>query len=159
MGMRAGGAGANVAFALAELGMPVRLIGCVGDDHLGAWMIDQLASAGLDGHVIKVADGATGLTVVCQGPSRDRTFITYLGVNLGWGLQMILGDAFASDNLLFCDYFCAPALHGDAACELLGRARAAGATTFFDTNWDPGGWMSSTKEELRELLAYVDVFL
>jgi sugar/nucleoside kinase (ribokinase family) len=159
MGMRAGGAGANVAFALAELGMPVRLIGCVGDDHLGGWMMEQLAGAGLDGDVLQVADGATGLTVVCQGPSRDRTFITHLGVNLGWDLPMIPNDALTTDNLLFCDYFCAPALQGDAARELLGRARAAGATTFFDTSWDPGGWLSSTKEELRELLAYVDVFL
>ncbi len=48
MGIRAGGAGANVAFAFAEIGTPVRLIGCVGDDHLGEWMIEQLAAAGLE---------------------------------------------------------------------------------------------------------------
>jgi sugar/nucleoside kinase (ribokinase family) len=35
---RVGGAGANAALAAVEAGMQVRLIGCLGDDHLGAWM-------------------------------------------------------------------------------------------------------------------------
>jgi sugar/nucleoside kinase (ribokinase family) len=42
MGMRAGGAGANAALALAEVELPPRLIGCIGDDSLGRWMLDQL---------------------------------------------------------------------------------------------------------------------
>ena len=159
MEMRAGGAGANVAFALRELAVPVRLIGCVGGDHLGEWMIEQLAAADLDSDVVVSDDGPTGLTVVCQGPSRDRTFVTYLGVNEGWGLPMIAEDAFAAESLLFCNYFCAPSLHGAAARELLGRAHEAGATTFFDTNWDPAGWPESTKQELREILPHADVFL
>jgi sugar/nucleoside kinase (ribokinase family) len=159
MEMRAGGGGANVAFALAEIGAPVRLIGCVGDDRLGEWMLEQLSVAGLGADVVMAEHESTGLTVVCQGPSRDRTFITYLGVNADWDLPMIPTDAFAAASLLFCDYFCAPALQGEAACELLRRARAAGATTFFDTNWDPGGWAPSTREELREVLRYADVFL
>jgi argininosuccinate lyase len=159
MGIRAGGAGANAAFAFAETGTPVRLIGCVGDDHLGEWMIEQLAAAGLDADVITVPDKSTGLTVVCEGPNRDRTFITYIGVNATWDLSMIARDAFAVENLLFCDYFCAPRLQGDAARELLGRARRAGTTTFFDTSWDPQGWPRSTQEELLALLPNVDVFL
>jgi len=157
--MRPGGAGANTAFAIAEIGMPVQLVGCIGDDRLGDWMIEQLAVAGLDAHVIRTTNESTGLTVVCEGPNRDRTFITYLGVNAGWDLSMISDDAYAVQSLLFCDYFCAPRLQGEAARELLHRAREAGATTFFDTAWDPRGWPSSTQEDLRRLLADVDVFL
>jgi sugar/nucleoside kinase (ribokinase family) len=159
MSLRAGGAGANVAFAFAETGMEVRLIGCVGDDRFGDWMLEQLSPAGLAGGIVTVPGGDTGLTVACEGPGRDRTFLTFLGVNAHWDLAMIAGDAFEADNLLFCDYFCAPGLQGDGARKLLSRARAAGATTFFDTAWDPGGWAPATREELRDLLAYVDVFL
>jgi sugar/nucleoside kinase (ribokinase family) len=159
MSVRAGGAGANVAFGLAEAGMPVRLIGCVGDDRFGDWMLEQLAPAGLDREIRRVGGGQTGLTVALEGPGRDRTFLTFLGVNADWSLSMIGEDALRVDNLLFCDYFCAPALQGDAARRLLSQAKAAGATTFFDTAWDPHGWTASTRDELRQVLAHVDVFL
>ena len=35
MTVRVGGAGANAALASVEAGMDTRLIGCIGDDHLG----------------------------------------------------------------------------------------------------------------------------
>jgi sugar/nucleoside kinase (ribokinase family) len=159
MSMRAGGAGANVAFALAEAGLPVRLIGCVGDDHLGSWMLEQLASAGLGREIVIVPGGATGLTVACEGPRRDRSFLTFLGVNETWSASMIAAGALEADNVLFCDYFCAPRLRGAVAAKLLRDARAAGATTFFDTAWDPDGWPVATRDELRPVLAEVDVFL
>ena len=159
IGMRPGGAGANVAFAFAEVGAPVRLIGCVGDDHLGRWMLEELAAAGLEADIVTVPDEPTGMTVVCEGPRRDRTFITHLGVNATWELSMIPADALAASSVLLCDYFCAPRLQGLAALELLRGAQEAGARTFFDTSWDPNGWSRATKEEVRALLAHVDVFL
>jgi sugar/nucleoside kinase (ribokinase family) len=53
----------------------------------------------------------------------------------------------------------APALQGEAARGLLDAARAAGARTFFDTSWDPGGFTAATISQVRELLRSVDVFL
>jgi sugar/nucleoside kinase (ribokinase family) len=159
LSLRAGGAGANVALALVELGVPTRLIGCVGDDHLGDWLLARLSEAGLEGEVHRVPDGTTGVTLAFEGSGRDRTFLTYLGVNASWGASMIPGDALAADSLMLCDYFCAPALQGEPARDLLRSARAAGARTFFDTAWDPGGFPAATREELRGLLPLVDVFL
>ena len=159
LSVRPGGAGANVALALAGAGVSVRLIGCVGDDHFGAWMLEQLAPAGLDREIVTVAGGATGLTVACQGPGRDRTFLTFLGVNEAWSPATIDVGALSAANVLLCDYFCAPRLQGGAAAALLREARAAGARTFFDTSWDPDGWSRSTRDELRRILAHVDVFL
>jgi sugar/nucleoside kinase (ribokinase family) len=158
MGMRAGGAGANAALALAELDMTPRLIGCLGDDHLGRWMLEQLP-AGLGDELAVVPDGRTGMTVACEAPGRDRSFMTYLGVNATWGLPMVPVDALTSRHVLFCDYFCAPALQGEAAQELLDTARRADARTYFDTAWDPHGWPPDTREEVRSLLPSVDVFL
>jgi sugar/nucleoside kinase (ribokinase family) len=158
MGMRAGGAGANAALALAELGMRPRLIGCLGDDHLGRWMLEQLPG-GLGDELLVVAGGRTGMTVACQAPDRDRTFLTHLGVNATWDGSMIPADALASRHVLLCDYFCAPRLQGEAAQELFDTAREAGAQTYFDTAWDPHGWPPQTRAEVRALLPSVDVFL
>jgi sugar/nucleoside kinase (ribokinase family) len=159
MSIRVGGAGANAALAFAETGMGVRLYGVVGDDLLGRWMREQLEPAGLADELLVVADEPSGLTVALESPHRDRTFLTYLGINARWEAEMIPGDALESDNLLLCDYFVAPRLQGTAAQTLLARAREHGARTFFDTAWDPNNFQSATRAEVAEVLAYVDVFL
>jgi sugar/nucleoside kinase (ribokinase family) len=159
MSIRVGGAGANAALAFVEAGMPVRLMGCVGDDHVGRWMREQLAPLGLADELVVVPGEPSGLTVALESPVRDRTFLTYLGVNARWEPAMIPADALASEHLLFCDYFVAPGLQGDAARGLLDRARARGARTFFDTAWDPGDFPARTRREVSGLLPSVDVFL
>ena len=157
--LRVGGAGANAALAAVEAGLDVRLIGSIGDDQLGGWMREQLTPAGLADELIVVAGATTGLTIVLESPARDRTFLTYLGVNAGWEAAMIPDDALSCENLLLCDYFVTPLLRGAAARQLLDTARARGARTLFDTSWDPDGFSGQTRAEVRELLPSVDVFL
>jgi sugar/nucleoside kinase (ribokinase family) len=159
MSMRTGGAGANAALAFAQAGLPVRLIGCVGDDQIGRWMHEQLEPFGLADELVIIAEEASGLTAALESPVRDRTFLTYLGVNAVWEPSMIPVDALACDYLLFCDYFVAPGLQGEAGRGLLDTARASGARTFFDTAWDPDGFAPDTRAQLRALLPSVDVFL
>ena len=157
--IRVGGAGANAALAAAEAGMDVRLIGCIGDDQVGGWMRDALAPAGLADQLFVVPGETTGLTVVLESPTRDRTFLTFLGVNARWEASMVPDDALTCDNLLLCDYFVTPRLRGDAARRLLGTARMRGARTFFDTTWDPDGFSAQSRAEVHGLLPTVDVFL
>jgi argininosuccinate lyase len=159
MSVRVGGAGANAALAFAETEMAVRLYGVVGDDLLGRWMREQLEPAGLADELLVVPDEPSGLTVALESPERDRTFLTYLGINARWEPEMIPADALESDNLLLCDYFVAPRLQGTAARALLARARENGARTFFDTAWDPNNFPPATRAEVAEVLACVDVFL
>ena len=159
MTIRVGGAGANAALAAIEAGTQVRLMGCVGEDQLGTWMREQLAPAGLAEELVVVAGETTGLTVALESPARDRTFLTYLGVNAGWEAAMIPDDALTCENLLLCDYFVAPRLRGEPARRLLDTARARGGRTFFDTTWDPDGFSAQTRAEVRDLLPSVDVFL
>ena len=159
MSIRVGGAGANSALALAETGMPVRLMGCVGDDQLGRWMREELEPFGLAEELLVVSGAPSGLTVAVQSPVRDRTFLTYLGVNADWQPSMIPQDALHCENLLLCDYFVAPGMQGDAARTLLSATRAAGGRTFFDTSWDPDGFSAETRAAVYRLLPWVDVFL
>jgi sugar/nucleoside kinase (ribokinase family) len=157
--VRVGGAGANAALAAVEAGLDVRLIGALGDDQLGTLMREQLAAAGLADELVVGVGDATGMTVVLESPTRDRTFLTYLGVNDRWVRAMIPDDALSCEQLLLCDYFVAPRLRGDAALALLQTAKGHGARTFFDTSWDPEGFPPATREEVYALLPAVDVFL
>jgi sugar/nucleoside kinase (ribokinase family) len=72
---------------------------------------------------------------------------------------MIPDDALTCENLLLCDCFVAPMLRGEPARRLLETARARGARTFFDTTWDPDGFSSEPRDEVRGLLKSVDVLL
>jgi sugar/nucleoside kinase (ribokinase family) len=159
MSVRVGGAGANAALALAEAGMQVRLMGRIGDDRLGDWMRDVLSPVGLADELHVSAGQPSGLTVALESSKRDRTFLTYLGVNADWEPAMLPGDALECENLLLCDYFVAPGMQGEAARGLLETARGHGARTFFDTSWDPGGFAPARRAEVRGLLSAVDVFL
>lgn len=159
MSMRLGGAAANAALAFVEARVPVRMVGCIGDDSLGDWMRRELEPYGLGDDLAVVAGGRSGLTVALQSPDRDRTFLTYLGVNADWRADMIPGSALDCGTLLLCDYFMAPHLRGPAARHLLDTARAHGARTCFDTAWDPLGFPDATREEVLGLLPAVDVFL
>jgi sugar/nucleoside kinase (ribokinase family) len=157
--VRVGGAGANAGLAAAELGMAVRLVGCIGDDEVGVLMRSALGASGISDDLIEVPGDATGLTVALQSPERDRTFLTFLGVNSRWEAEMIPDDTLSCSNLLLCDYFVTPRLRGDASLRLLSTARARGARTFFDTTWDPNGFPATTRAEVYALLPLVDVLL
>jgi argininosuccinate lyase len=159
LAVRVGGAGANAALAFAELGLPVRLFGVVGDDLHGRWLVEELGRAGLGGDLTVSSAEPTGMTVACEAPGRDRSFLTSLGAANGWEPSQLPRDAVAADSVLVCDYFCAPGLRGEPTARLLATARAGGARTFFDTAWDPEAFPASTRDEVAALLALADVFL
>ncbi len=159
MNLRVGGAGANAALALIEAGMTPRLVGAVGDDHFGRWVLEQLADFGLGEDIVVDAEQATGLTVAIEAPGRDRSFITYLGVTGTANADIVPPSSLASDHVLVCDYFCAPALRGEPTRLLLQTARELGARTYFDTAWDTDGFTAGTREEIHAILPLVDVFL
>jgi argininosuccinate lyase len=159
MDLRVGGAGANAALALLEAGMTPRLVGAVGDDHYGRWVLEQLGEFGLGEDIVVDAEQATGLTVAVEGPGRDRSFITYLGVTGTATAEIVPASSLAADHVLVCDYFCAPAMRGEPTRRLLATARELGARTYFDTAWDTEGFAPRTREEIHALLPLVDVFL
>ena len=94
MSIRTGGAGANAALAFAEAGLPVRLMGAIGNDQVGRWMSEELEPWGLADELVVLDSEPSGLTVALESPVRDRTFLTYLGVNKVWELSMIPADKY-----------------------------------------------------------------
>jgi len=79
---RGGGAGANVAVHLAQLGVPVVLAGCVGDDPAGTGLVAELTAAGVDLRVRTVPGAATGTVVSLVEPGGQRSMLADRGANL-----------------------------------------------------------------------------
>jgi sugar/nucleoside kinase (ribokinase family) len=79
---RGGGAGANVAVHLAQLGVPVLLAGCVGDDAPGAALVAELTTAGVRLALRTVPGVPTGTIVSLVEPDGQRSMLADRGANL-----------------------------------------------------------------------------
>ena len=159
IGMRAAGSAGNSALALARLGQAPYLAGCVGGDHFGRFILEELAAAGIEGGVSVLPEEPTGITVAFQAPGRDRSFLTLLGSLEAFGASMVAEEAMDADFVLFCGYFTLPSLRRAPTLGLMNRVRAAGGRIFFDSDWDPEGWSQESRDEIARLLPLVDVFL
>jgi sugar/nucleoside kinase (ribokinase family) len=151
-----GGSGSIFACGLARLGVPTTLCAVVGDDPFGRFMLGELSGRGVDvSAVIERVDEPTGISVILSSAS-DRGIYTAPGTTASLRASDI-GDGLleAARHVHVASFFLQHALRPDLP-GLLARARAAGATTSLDPNWDPA---ERWDDGLLELLEHVDVFL
>lgn len=103
--MHCGGVGANCALALARWGVPTRILGCVGRDQFGDFMLGALRKNGVNVRSVQRTDDAmTGMVYINVTPDGQRTFFGSRGANRVTRLQ---GNG-------------VPLLHGAAAALLMG---------------------------------------
>ena len=160
IGMTTTTIGSSVAImcaGAARLGVKVGLVGCIGNDGFGDYMLERLAQRGVDTSFVRtVPGGRTGSSVIlvrAQDPT-DRHILTDFGV---------MGDLLASDikldeapglrHLHIGSWF----LQTGAVHELapvLALARSRGLTTSVDPNDDPAREWDSY---LPAALEHVDV--
>jgi ribokinase len=152
----AGGNGSNTSLALAKIGTPVRLLGSVGNDDAGRFLLDTLCRSGVDTSFLHVSDAPTAATVALVNRAGDRKFYHRMGVSGGafaepidFTAELVAGMG----RYHLASLFILPRLRSHAA-ETLARARAAGLATSLDTNWDPQGrWL----EDVRPCLPHLDI--
>jgi sugar/nucleoside kinase (ribokinase family) len=156
IGQSMGGNGANTSYTLACLGVPVRLLSMVGDDHFGDEMLSGLGVAGVDTRAVIRARGATPSTIALVKSDGNRLFLHKPGISrqafpepLEFTPQLMQGVS----RYHLANPFALPAFRAHAA-ETLRRARAAGLKTSLDAAWDSRGkWF----EDLGPCLPSVDV--
>ncbi len=77
-----GGKSSNQAAAAALLGADVALVGRVGDDSHGAFLLHRARSAGVDTtHVARLDDAATGTAVIAVDDAGENSIIVSPGAN------------------------------------------------------------------------------
>lgn len=149
-----GGNGANTARALAILGMPVRLLGTVGNDAQAEFVLQKLQEPGVDTSVIERADLPTAATVVLVNGCGNRQFLHRLGASLEAFREPVEFTPELCGNRShyhLASLFILPNLRAHGP-EMLRRARETGLTTSLDTNWDAEGeWMRALEGCLPQL--------
>lgn len=161
--IRAAGQAFYTVAALAALGQPPRLIGDVGDDTFGAYILDDLRASGIDVADVHIRAGMpTGLSVALLDERRDRAFVTHAGHLAALDAASIAArwSRFARARLLlYCGHCCLPGMRPTGGVEILRRARAEGIGTVLDTGWDTEDWTGSGRDEVRAMLQYTTVFI
>lgn len=134
-----GSSSAITACGAARLGLRVAMVGIVGDDALGRFMLDALAARGVDVDACRIdPDRPTGASVIL-GNGTDRAILTALGTIGDVGVEDVPADLLArSRHVHVGSYFLQPRLASGLPA-LFETAHEAGATTSLDPNWDPSG--------------------
>ncbi|MFW6146423.1 MAG: carbohydrate kinase family protein, partial [Planctomycetota bacterium] len=133
-----GGAVANTGLALHRLGLPVRLMGKLGDDLLGRSVLNILtdAEAALAADMIVAPGGGSSYTIVISPPGTDRTFLHHSGVNDTFAAADVPFDRLPSAGLFHFGY--PPLMRrmyadgGDELARLLAGARDRGLAVSLD---------------------------
>jgi sugar/nucleoside kinase (ribokinase family) len=153
-----GGNGPNTAGALGKLGGSVAVLGRVGQDVYGRFLLEQLHRWNVKtGKVIRDPETATGVTLVAVDGTGERSFIHHFGANARFGpedLDWTLLEA--ARHLHWASFFVLPRMDGTPAAGVLAEARNRGLTTSLDVCWDrQGRWL----DLLRPCLPHVDLLM
>jgi sugar/nucleoside kinase (ribokinase family) len=153
-----GGSAAITAVAAARLGLRVALVAAVGADPAGRFMLDQLSASGVDVEPVVVRDDMpTGMTVALSRGG-DRAILTALGAVASLTAAEVPASLLAGARHVHASsWFLLEDSLGPGLAGLFSAARAGGATTSLDTNWDPAErW---TGEPLSHAIAAADLLL
>ncbi len=158
MELHTGGNAANSGIGLAKIGIDVAVIGKVGDDGFGDFMVNRLERNGIDTHgVVRDKEVATSATMVMVHKDGERSFIHYLGANAALVESDIDYSIIEGAKVLdVTGTFLLPGIDGEPTARILKKARAMGVTTALDSCWDSKGqWMTL----LEPCLPYLDYAL
>ena len=157
MSLHTGGCAANPSVDMARMGVPVAVMGRVGEDGFGRFVHQTLAEEGVDITGLRMLkEVPTSASVVMLDASGERTFLHCLGSNATLCEDDIDFSLMDDVKYLFIAAMLTPALDGEPAARVFQKAQAQGMVTLMDTAWDQTGrWMSA----VGPCLPYVDYFL
>jgi sugar/nucleoside kinase (ribokinase family) len=153
-----GGCAANVAVDLVKLDVPANLVGRVGNDVLGQFVIDRLQAAGVGCHGLVASDvSQTATTLVVNVEGEDRRFIHAPGANVELTGHEVTAQMLSECRIVYVGGFgMNPALSGTNVAEMFATARRLGVLTVLDVVvGDP----QTIAELMTPVLPFTDLFL
>jgi len=139
LSFQSGGMGLNVAMALARLGVPARLVSCVGKDWFGDFALEQAARQRIDTTFVQRSPASmSGLFFIAISPDGQRTFFGSRGAN---AQLRVTGQLRAYCDGVTAVEISAYTLVSDTSCEFIHQvlmiAKEAGVWTVMDLGLGP----------------------
>jgi len=158
MELHSGGCAANTGVSLAKIGIKTAVIGKVGNDGFGDFLVQVLQKHGIDTRGVKRDEKeATSATMVMVHSDGERSFLHYIGANATLRLEDVDMDLVRQSKVLHvAGALVMPGIDGEPTAQLLRRAKEMGVITSFDTVWNANsGWMQT----IKPCLPYVDYII
>jgi len=155
-GVYLGGTVVNTAVVLSRLRVSCSLLGSVGCDLWGDFVLKALESAGIDVSAVQCTPEAmTGLTFITVTPDGERTMFSYRGANtrldLAEGVQHVFDGA---DVFHLSGYAFLKSPQRDSALYALAIARERGIPICLDSGVNP---VAEVPDLFRELLPGISI--
>lgn len=150
------GGSANIfASQMAKLGARTAVIGYVGSDLFGDFILQRLLESGVDISLVKRDSSvATGLGVTLA-EADDRAILTFLGsIDLSRPSDLPVSPRSICRHWHVASPFLLRSLRSTWK-QFLGHVKADGLTVSLDPNWD----IDEKWEGIKDLLPLIDVFL
>lgn len=158
LSLNIGGCASNAAIDLARVGVRVGVVGCVGNDPFGQFVIETLRGAAVDTESIRVLNGVgTSGTLIINVAGEDRRFVHAIGANGRLSAADIPLVRLRECNVLYVGgYLLMPSVEARPLARLFRQARAMGVITLVDVVVPgPGDYWP----HLEPLLPETDIFL
>jgi len=138
--LRGGGCALNTSSALVRLGLRARVIGKIGADALGDFVVALLRERGVDGScVIRDPGVPTSASVALVDSGGERTFLHNPGANDALRAADVGEEAYEGRALHLAGALVLGGLDGEPSAAILGEARRRGLHTSLDPVFDASG--------------------
>jgi sugar/nucleoside kinase (ribokinase family) len=158
MSLQIGGCAANFVIDLAKLGLKSTIIGKIGDDNFGKFILETLNSENVDATGLKIDKNvSTSASMVMISGDGERSILHSFGANAKFGFSDINLDVIKNSKiLLIAGTFLMPDFDGEGTQKLLKYAKEHNVLCCMDTAWDSKGqWMKKIESSMQ----YLDWFM
>lgn len=160
-----GGSSANIAVGLSRLGLPVQMIGCIGDDPLGDFLIETLHQEGVSTAGVKRKAGVQSSLCLCEVSPPDRfpqvfyracAADTYLEISADELAGIARSRLFVTNGTSLC---ASPSR--ESTLRALRSAKDGRATVAFDVDYRSVSWETAGQAASITAMAlpFVDILL
>jgi sugar/nucleoside kinase (ribokinase family) len=162
IGLYSGGSAASTGYGLARFGIKTAVVGRVGFDGFGDFLVNEAGRHGADsGLLIRDPDAETSASLVIVDGAGERSFIHAVGANANLvpsDIPLSSLKARGASILHLAGTFALPSMDGTDGAptrELFKQAKKLGFTTSLDCVWDARGRWAQI---IGPVLPFTDIF-
>ena len=157
--LNVGGCAANTAVDLCRLGKKVKVLGKVGDDVFGDFIVRDLQRAGVDSsRLSRSAQHPTSGTFILNVEGQDRRYIHFFGANADFSFSDIDGSSLDGGRIVYLGgYLLMPRFGVEDLVRLFQEAKKRSMLTVLDVVVPSG--VTVPPDDVKKMLQYTDLFL